>query len=126
MNTTTNNNMTTNTTSTTSATTFVPASAWIDPEECRAIRKRLIEEGVDKKLVKLSSYRWVDVKDHDKGYLARVMIAQGVRPDLEVAPARKKAEAPAQTCETGNSGTDAQTIMYYVAHKGVSGDSFTN
>ena len=122
MNTTTNNNMTTNTAS----TTFVPASAWIDPEECRAIRKRLIEEGVDKKLVKLSSYRWKDLNDHDKGYLARVMIVQGVRPDLEVAPARKKAEAPAQTCETGNSGTDAQTIMYYVARKGVSGDSFTN
>ena len=119
--------MTTNITSASAtAAAFVPASAWIDPEECRAIRKRLIEEGVDKKLVKLSSYRWKDLNDHDKGYLARVMIVQGVRPDLEVAPARKKAEAPAQTCETGNSDTDAQTIMYYVARKGVSGDTFTN
>lgn len=125
MNTTTNNNMTTNT-STTAAATFAPVSTWIDPSEAKALRKQLIESGLDKSQVKLSSYRWKDLKDHSKGYLARVMVVQGLRPELEVAPARKKVEAPAQTCETGNSGTDAQTIMYYVAHEGVSGDSFTN
>ena len=121
--------MTTNITSASasaSATTFVPASAWIDTAEAKALRKQLIESGLDKSQVKLSSYRWKDLNDHDKGYLARVMIVQGLRPDLEVAPARKKAEAPAQTCETGNSGTDAQTLMYYVARKEVSGDTFTN
>ena len=107
-------------------TTFVPVSTWIDTAEAKALRKQLIESGLDKSQVKLSSYRWKDLNDHDKGYLARVMVVQGLRPDLEVAPARKKVEATAQTCETGNSDTDAQTIMYYVARKAVSSDSFTN
>jgi hypothetical protein len=75
---------------------------WISKEEAQAKVKSLIADGVYKKgEIKLSSYRWADLSDHSKGYLARVHVLSGLHPELELgACGRKKKAAPAPKVET--------------------------
>ena len=68
---------------------------WIPKEEAQAKVKALIADGTYKKgEIKLSSYRWADLKDHNKGYVARVHVVTGLHPELELGLAgkRKKSE----------------------------------
>lgn len=121
-----NNNTNNTMTNDASSLTFVPASLWIEPADAKALRKQLVDSGLDKKQVKISSYRWKDIKDHSKGYLARVMIVKGLRPDLEVETKRSKKSEIATTCESSNSNDQATTMTYYVGRESVSEDTFTN
>ena len=61
--------------------------------------KSLIAEGKFKKgEIKLSSYRWADLKDHSKGYVARVHVLTGLHPDMELGLCgRKKKVQKAET-----------------------------
>lgn len=68
---------------------------WIPKEEAQAKVKALIADGTYKKgEIKLSSYRWADLKDHNKGYVARVHVVTGLHPELELGLTgkRKKSE----------------------------------
>ena len=58
---------------------------WLPKEDAQAKVKALIADGTYKKgEIKLSSYRWADLKDHSKGYVARVHVVTGIHPELEL------------------------------------------
>lgn len=68
---------------------------WLPKEDAQAKVKALIADGTYKKgEIKLSSYRWADLKDHSKGYVARVHVVSGIHPELELGLTgkRKKSE----------------------------------
>lgn len=68
---------------------------WLPKEDAQAKVKALIADGTYQKgQIKLSSYRWADLKDHSKGYVARVHVVTGIHPELELGLTgkRKKSE----------------------------------
>ena len=67
---------------------------WLPKEDAQAKVKALIADGTYKKgEIKLSSYRWADLKDHSKGYVARVHVITGLHPELELGLTGKKKKA---------------------------------
>lgn len=75
--------------------TYSYITGWLPKAEAQAKVKALIADGTYKKgEIKLSSYRWADLKDHSKGYVARVHVVTGIHPELELGLTgkRKKAE----------------------------------
>lgn len=108
-------------------TTFAAVTTWISIADAKAKRAELIAQGIDKKQVKLSSYRWADIKDHSKGYICRVLIVKGLRPELELADTKRvrtsrervakakknKVAAFVTDCNTGNSATDSMSMTYF-------------
>ena len=96
--------------------TFAAVTSWISIADAKAKRAELIAQGLDKKQVKLSSYRWADIKDHDKGYICRVLVVKGLRPELELADTKRvkksKVASFVTDCNTGNSVTDSHTMTY--------------
>ena len=97
--------------------TFAAVTTWISIADAKAKRAELIAQGLDKKEVKLSSYRWADIKNHSKGYICRVLIVKGLRPELELADTKRvkknKAAAFVTDCNTGNSATDSMSMTYF-------------
>lgn len=97
--------------------TFAAVSAWINVNEAKALRNELIAQGLDKKQVKLSSYRWADLKDHDKGYICRVLVVKGLRPELEVADTKRvkksKVASFATELATANSDANGMKLQYF-------------
>ena len=70
-------------------------TGWLPKAEAQAKVKALIADGTYKKgEIKLSSYRWAELKDHSKGYVARVHVVTGIHPELELGLTgkRKKSE----------------------------------
>ena len=106
-----------------SAASFAPVSAWLPAAEAKALRDQLRASGVyAKDQVKLSSYRWADVKDHRKGYIARVIAIAGISPEHEangvVKRVAKKKATPATTCGGKLSG-ETEILGFYTAHDSV-------
>lgn len=67
---------------------------WIKKEEAQAKVKELIANGTYAKgQIKLSSYRWADLKDHSKGYVARIHAIAGIHPELELGLTGKRKKA---------------------------------
>lgn len=99
--------------------TFAAVTTWISIADAKAKRAELIAQGIDKKQVKLSSYRWADIKDHSKGYICRVMVVKGLLPDMEVADAKPRKQNKnaigtfAQELPTANSCDEAQNINVF-------------
>lgn len=97
--------------------TFAAVTTWISIADAKAKRAELIAQGLDKKQVKLSSYRWADIKDHSKGYICRVLVVKGLRPELELADTKRvkksKVASFVTDCNTGNSGTDSMSMTYF-------------
>lgn len=57
-------------------------SNWLPLAEAKELKAKLITSGeYGRGEVKLSSYKWVDTKDHSKGYLARVVAKQIIIKD---------------------------------------------
>lgn len=77
---------------------LVVISQWMDAAEAKALVKSLVAEGkYAKGQVKLSSYRWKDLKDHDKGYLARVHAVPGICPEMEIGETGRKTKVEPST-----------------------------
>ena len=77
---------------------LVVISQWMDVAEAKALVKSLVAEGkYAKGQVKLSSYRWKDLKDHDKGYLARVHAVPGICPEMEIAETGRRTKVEPST-----------------------------
>ena len=100
--------------------TFAAVTTWISIADAKAKRAELIAQGIDKKQVKLSSYRWKNIKDHSEGYICRVLIVKGLRPELELADTKRvtkakknKVAAFVTDCNTGNSATDSMSMTYF-------------
>ena len=97
-------------------TTFAAVTTWISIADAKAKRAELIAQDIDKKQVKLSSYRWKNIKDHSEGYICRVLIVKGLRPELELADTKRvkksKVASFVTDCNTGNSTTDSHTMTY--------------
>lgn len=69
-------------------------TGWLPKAEAQAKVKALIADGTYQKgQIKLSSYRWADLKDHSKGYVARVHVITGLHPELELGLTGKKKKA---------------------------------
>ena len=100
--------------------TFAAVTNWISIADAKAKRTELIAQGIDKKQVKLSSYRWKNVKNHAEGYICRVLIVKGLRPELELADTKRVKKSKvipfvtegSSYCNTGNSVSDSQTMTY--------------
>ena len=90
-------------------------TTWLPKEDAQAMVKSLISEGKFKKgEIKLSSYRWADLKDHSKGYVARVHVLTGLHPDMELGLCgrKKKAQkAEAEPVEEVEKDTDRDNFM---------------
>ena len=99
--------------------TFAVVTTWISIADAKVKRAELIAQGIDKKQVKLSSYRWADIKDHSKGYICRVLVVKGLRPDLEVGETRPRKQNKnalgtfAEESPTANSCTEAQNMNVF-------------
>ena len=118
------NDNNTNTMTDSSSLKFVAVSAWMQAAEAKALRDQLIAQH-GKGKVKLSSYRWVDPKDHDKGYLARVVAIEGLMPEAEAEVVAKKVAKVKKTksvnaCVSGNSSDEAMTLTYWVRRNSIS------
>lgn len=104
--------------------TFAAVTNWIAINEAKAKRAELIAAGLDKKQVKLSSYRWADLKDHSKGYICRVLVVKGLRPELELADTKRVKKSSIATFateqNTGNSATEAMNMTYFCRRNNVS------
>ena len=76
-------------------------SNWLPLSKAKALKAEIISSGeYSRGEVKLSSYKWVDVKDHSKGYLARVLAKQIIIQDT-----------------TKCLGSDCTTKIYRVGNK---------
>ena len=107
---------------------FVPVTGWISVAEAKAKRTELIAQGTDKKQVKLSSYRWADVKDHNKGYIARVMVdAEVAKPEEVVTKkvAKKKLKKSENVTTSGNSDSNALKLNYFCKRNKIDTDTTT-
>lgn len=104
-------------------TTFAAVTTWIAIADAKAKRNELIASGLDKKEVKLSSYRWKNIKNHDEGYICRVLVVKGLRPELELADTKRVATSRERVkkskiasfvtdSNTSNSTTDSHTMTY--------------
>ena len=104
-----------------SATKFVAVSAWMQAAEAKALRDQLITQH-GKGKVKLSSYRWVDPKDHAKGYLARVVAIEGLMPEVAAAKkvAKDKKAKSISGCTSGNSDSTGLSLTYWVRRNSIS------
>ena len=90
---------------------LVVISQWMDVAEAKALVKSLVAEGkYAKGQVKLSSYRWKDLKDHDKGYLARVHAVPGICPELEIGETGRKSKVEPSTT-VGSEMTQTEPTM---------------
>lgn len=105
---------------------FAPVTNWISKADAQAKRKELIASGLDKKQVKLSSYRWADIKDHSKGYICRVLVLKGLRPELELADTKSRERVKKNNIATfateqnsGNSATEAMNMTYFCRRNAV-------
>lgn len=80
-------------------------TGWVKKEEAQAKVRELIANGTYQKgQIKLSSYRWADMNDHSKGYLARVHVVGGIHPELELGATGRRgpvATAPVQPRDPG-------------------------
>ena len=97
-------------------------TGWIRKEEAQAKRMELIANGTyTKAQIKLSSYRWADLKDHSKGYLARVYVEAGIHPELELGETGRKVTTPTHQIkaeftegqQTGNSGQNGMKMNIF-------------
>lgn len=99
--------------------TFVAVSAWISTTAAKELKNKLIEEGTYSKTeLKLSSYRWADVKDHSKGYICRLMAVKGINPDMEIVTSVRKSKSNSIGCfvseqNTGNIVSDGMKMTYF-------------
>lgn len=74
--------------------TYSYITNWLPKEDASAKIKALIADGTYKKSeIKLSSYRWADLKDHSKGYVARIHVVTGIQPDMELGLCGRKKKA---------------------------------
>lgn len=97
---------------------FAAVTTWIAIADAKAKREELIAQGIDKKQVKLSSYRWADIKDHSKGYICRVLVVKGLCPELEVASVKRSKKVAAigtfaTESNTANSFNESQKMTYF-------------
>lgn len=80
--------------------TYSYITNWLPKEDAQAKIKTLIADGTYKKSeIKLSSYRWADLKDHSKGYIARIHVATGIHPELELGQTGKRKKKAVQKVE---------------------------
>ena len=111
-------------------TTFAAVTTWISIADAKAKRAELIAQGIDKKQVKLSSYRWKNIKDHSEGYICRVLIAKGLRPELELTDTKRVGTSRERVkkskvanfvtdCNTGNSVTDSMSMTYFCSRESI-------
>ena len=105
---------------------FAAVSTWISVEDAKNMRKELIASGLDKKQVKLSSYRWADIKDHSKGYTCRVLVVKGLRPEMEVESTRSRKQNKnalgtfAAESATANTCNEVQNMTYFCRRNTIS------
>lgn len=91
---------------------LVVISQWMDKAEAQALVKTLIAEGkYAKGQLKLSSYRWVDPKDHSKGYLARVYAKPGICPEMELGKTGRVKKTASTTTGSALSSSEATLNM---------------
>lgn len=97
--------------------TFAAVTTWISIADAKAKRAELIAQGIDKKQVKLSSYRWKNIKDHSEGYICRVLVVKGLRPEIELADTKRVKKNSLATFateqNTGNSATESMNMIYF-------------
>jgi heat shock protein HslJ len=108
---------------------LVPVTDWIDAAEAKAKKAELIANGTYAKgQVTLSSYRWKDIKDHSKGYIARVMVDAEVAKAEDVVAkkvAKKKLKKSENVTTSGNSDCNALKLNYFCKRNKIDTDTTT-
>lgn len=72
---------------------FVDMTSWIPVDEAKAKIAELIENGTFRKTqIKKSSNLFANRKDKSEGYVCRVLIEEGIHPELEIKKEKKTAK----------------------------------
>lgn len=80
--------------------TFVDMTSWIPVDEAKAKIAELIENGTfTKEQIKKSSNLFANRKDKSDGYICRVLIEEGIHPELEMSKKEKKTKAKSKKTE---------------------------
>lgn len=100
---------------------FVDMTTWIPVDEAKAKIAELIENGTfTKEQIKKSSNLFANRKDKSDGYICRVLIEEGIHPELELPKKEKKSKVKkskkAEKAEAAESQAVASDNRRYVVN----------
>lgn len=90
---------------------FVDMTSWIPVDEAKAKIAALIEAGTyEKHQIKKSSNLFANRKDKSDGYICRILVEEGVHPELEAPKKEKKSRATKKVTESTEAVTESDNV----------------
>lgn len=90
---------------------FVDMTSWIPVDEAKAKIAELIEAGTyQKHQIKKSSNLFANRKDKSDGYICRILVEEGVHPELEAPKKQKKTRSTKKVTESTETVTESDNI----------------
>ena len=90
---------------------FVDMTSWIPVDEAKAKIAELIEAGTyQKHQIKKSSNLFANRKDKSDGYICRILVEQGLHPELELPKKQKKARSTKKVTESTETVTEQVNV----------------
>lgn len=90
---------------------FVDMTSWIPVDEAKAKIAELIENGTfEKTQIKKSSNLFANRKDKSDGYVCRVLIEEGIHPELEMPKKEKKTKAKSKKAKKAEAA-ESQVVV---------------
>ena len=90
---------------------FVDMTSWIPVDEAKAKIAELIEAGTyQKHQIKKSSNLFANRKDKSEGYICRILVEEGVHPELEAPKKEKKTRSTKKVTESSEAVTEQVNV----------------
>ena len=90
---------------------FVDMTSWIPVDEAKAKIAELIEAGTyQKHQIKKSSNLFANRKDKSDGYICRILVEQGLHPELELPKKQKKTRSTKKVTELTETVTEQVNV----------------
>lgn len=90
---------------------FVDMTSWIPVDEAKAKIAELIEAGTyQKHQIKKSSNLFANRKDKSDGYICRILVEQGLHPELELPKKQKKTRPTKKVTESTETATEQVNV----------------
>lgn len=90
---------------------FVDMTSWIPVDEAKAKIAELIEAGTyQKHQIKKSSNLFANRKDKSDGYICRILVEEGLHPELELPKKQKKTRSTKKVTELSETVTEQVNV----------------
>ena len=90
---------------------FVDMTSWIPVDEAKAKIAELIEAGTyQKHQIKKSSNLFANRKDKSDGYICRILVEEGLHPELELPKKQKKTRSTKKVTEPSETVTEQVNV----------------